>query len=170
MKWLQNPDECRRALYVADRYFDRKGNQLALVEPNGAIVRLFLKKTKVAIRGSFSKRASRRTIDQFGFKSTLDLLDEYNRIAEKRGVLKMMYEGEGTIDGRPTFIVVRHLPYTGADCEFPDARMVIHFDQEWLLPVAVYSWADFEENRLLGSYIMTKVRLNPGFTESDFEF
>ena len=170
MKWLQNPDQCRRALYVADRYVDRKGNQLALVEPNGAIVRLFLKKTKVAIHGSFSKKASRRTIDQFGFKSTLDLLEQYNRIAEKRGVLTMMYEGEGTIDGRPTFIVVRHLPYTGADSDFPDARMVIHFDQEWLLPVAVYSWADFEEKKLLGSYIMTKVRLNPGFSESDFEF
>ena len=170
MKWRRNPDQCRRALYVADRYVDKKGKQLALVEPNGAIVRLFIKKTKIAINGSRSKKASRRTIDQFGFKSTLKLLADYNRLAEERGVLTMLYEGEGSIDGRPTFVVVRHLPYTGPDCGFPDARMVIHFDQEWLLPVAVYSWADLDERKLLGSYVMTQVRLNPGFSDSDFEF
>lgn len=170
MKWRRNPDQCRRVLYVAGRHVGKKGKQLALVEPNGAIVRLFVKKIKIAIDGSRSKKASRRTIDQFGFKSTLKLLADYNRLAEKRGVLKMSYEGEGTIDGRPTFVVVRHLPYTGPDCDYPDARMVIHFDQEWLLPVAVFSWADVDEKKLLGSYVMTKVRLNPGFSDSDFEF
>jgi hypothetical protein len=48
--------------------------------------------------------------------------------------------------------------------------MVMHLDQEWLLPVAVYSYADHEEKKLLGRYIFTDVNLEPKFSDKDFEF
>lgn len=168
MTWLRNADNCRRALFIQGKHVDN-GQEQAEVEPNGAIVRLFVSKVLVPIRGERSRDASRRSIDEFGFKSTLDMLERYNRIAEARGVLEMKYEGQGTIDGRPTFVLSRELPYTGPDSGYPDARMVIHFDQEWLLPVAVYSWADHNERQLLGSYVITDVKLNPGLTDADFE-
>lgn len=170
MTWLKNEDQCRRALYVRDRHVNSKGEQEAMVEPAGALVRLIVSETLVPIHGARSRKASRRTIDEFGFKSTLDLLMRYNNLAKGRGVLEISYVGEGKVDERPTFVLVRNLPYTGPDCEFPDARMIIHFDQEWLLPVAVYSYADKQEKVLLGSYIMTEVKLNQGLGDAAFKF
>lgn len=170
MTWVRNPDQARRALYVAGRYTGRRGEPLALVEPAGSVIRLLVKSVKVPIHGKQSQQASRRSIDQFGFRSTLDLLDAYNRVAEEQGVLRLAFEGSGEIDGRPTFILSRVLPYTGPACPYPDARMEIHFDQETLLPVAVYSWADEQEKQLLGSYVITQVELNPGLTDADFAF
>lgn len=170
MTWLENADQCRRALYVKGRHVDRKGRELAQVEPNGAIVRLFVKDTLIAISGTRSKKASRRTIAEFGFLSTITLLENYNRIAEDRGVLDIRYEGEGRIGGRPTYKLVRLLPYKGPDGSYPDARMVIHLDQEWLLPTAVYSYADQAGTRLLGSYVMTDVKFNTNLRDSAFQF
>ena len=48
--------------------------------------------------------------------------------------------------------------------------MVLHLDQEWLLPTAVYCYADHEGKELLGSYVFTNVRLNTGLGDADFKF
>lgn len=170
MTWLENPDGAKRALYVKGRNVDDDGQERAQVEPAGPVIRLFVSETLVPIRGSLSKKASRRTIDEFGFKSTFDMLFTFNAIAEHRGTLKLSYAGEGSIDGRPTFIIIRNLPYDGPNGAYPDARMVLHLDQEWLLPVAVYSYADAEGKKLLGSYVSTEVRLNPGLGDAAFQF
>ncbi len=78
--------------------------------------------------------------------------------------------GEGAIDGRPTYVLIRHLPYDGPNGTYPDALMVLHLDQEWLLPTAVYCYADREGKELLGSYVFTNVRLNTGLGDEAFEF
>lgn len=169
MKWVKNEDECRRALYIRGRHvFD--GQEQALVEPAGVIARLFVSETLIPIHGERSRQASRRAIDEFGFKNTLEMLRRFNDVARSRGVLDVSFAGQGLIDGRPTLIIRRFLPYTGPDCGFPDARMELHFDCETLLPVAVYSWADRAGTQLLGSYVYTHVRLNPGLPDDAFRF
>jgi hypothetical protein len=171
MIWQKNASEAKRALFKDTKEFVDKSNQkVARVEPNGAIARLFVKDVRVPIDGPEAHRTSRRTIDEFGFKSTFELLERYNRVGEKNGVLDIRYGGEGTIDGRPTYVLIRSLPYDGPEGTYPDARMVLHLDQEWLLPTAVYSYADHEGKDLLGSYVFTKVRLNPGLTDDAFKF
>lgn len=171
MIWQRNASEAKRALFKDTREFlDKKNQKVARVEPNGAIVRLFVKDVRVAIDGPEAHRTSRRTIDEFGFKSTFELLEHYNRVGEKNGVLDIRYGGEGTIDGRPTYVLIRHLPYDGPEGIYPDARMVLHLDQEWLLPTAVYSYADREGRELLGSYVFTQVRLNTGLGDDAFKF
>lgn len=171
MIWKKNEDQVKRALFIDDpKMVDEKGRKLALVEPAGAIIRLLVSEVKLPINGERAKSASRRTMDEFGFGSTFELLDRYNSIAEERDALDFKFVGEDTVDGRPTFVFERHLPYAGGDGPYPDAKMVMHFDQEWLLPTAVYSYGDHEGKELLGSYVYTNLRLNPGFTESDFKF
>lgn len=171
MLWRVNADEARRALYMHGREFvDKKGRHLARVEPNGAIARLFVKDIYLPIDGPEAKRVSRRAIDEAGFRATFELLESYNAIAAEQGVLDLRYAGTGVIDGRPTFVIVRDLPYSGPRGPYPDARMVLHLDQEWLLPVAVYSYADHQERELLGRYEFTNVDLNPSFDADDFEF
>ena len=171
MTWLKNVGGSKRALFIdTPDYVDSKGRKFAEVEPAGAIIRLFVKKAKIPIHGKRARNASRRFIDEFGFKSTLGLLLRLNDMARKNGVLDLRYGGESEIDGRPTRFIVRYLPYTGPNGTYPDAKMVAHFDQETMMPVAVYSYADRAGTVLLGSYLFTQVELNPGLTDQDFKF
>jgi hypothetical protein len=171
MFWKRGTDQVKRALYVDSPTFrDKKGQKIAKVEPAGAIVRLIVSEVELPIHGKEAKEASRRTIDEFGFRNTFKIIEKIHPLAEKNGVLDFCYDGEDKIDGRATFRFVRHLPYTGENGVYPDARMVMHLDQAWLLPTAVYSYADREGKKLLGSYVFKNVRLNEGFTERDFQF
>jgi hypothetical protein len=170
MTWVRNADRIRRALYVAGRHASGDGMERALVEPAGALVRLAAKKLLIPIHGPLARASSRKTIDQFGFTSTFKLLEHCHKLAQERGVLDLRYAGQGRVDGRPTYVLVRHLPYAGPEGEFPDARLVLHLDQEWLVPVAVHSYADHEGRELLGSYVFTQLKLNQNFEEATFSF
>ena len=172
MLWRSNADGARRALYLPDdrAFVNDGGEPLARVEPNGAIARLFVKDLFLPIHGPDARKASRRAIDEAGFHATFDLLEAYNAAAAERGVLDLRYAGTGVVDRRPTFVLVRDLPYAGPNGPYPDARLVLHLDQQWLLPVAVYSYADHLEKDLLGSYTFTQVELNPDFSADAFQF
>lgn len=170
--WRKNASGVRRALYAPGdpRFVDGYGRALARVEPNGALVRLITTDVFVQIHGPDARKNSRRTIDECGFAAIFASLERVNARAAARGVLDLRYVGPGEIDGRPTFRIVRNLPASGPDAGYPDRRMVLHLDQDWLLPVAVYSYGDTEETQLLGSYVFTKVELNPGLGDASFAF
>ncbi len=171
MLWKKNADKARRALYMeGPDYVDGRGRKLTRVEPNGAIARLFTTDIFVQAHGDQARKSSRRTIDEAGFHTTFQLFEAYHQRAEQRGVGELRYAGTGEIDGRPTYIIERRLPYEGAGGPFPDAKLVLHLDQEWLLPVAVYSFADSAGTELLGSYVFKDVELNPEFSEDAFKF
>lgn len=172
MLWRTNAGGVRRALYApgSPGYIDAYGRALARVEPNGALVRLITTDVFVQIHGPDARRNSRRTIDECGFAATFASIERINALAEARGMLDLRYVGDGEIDGRPTYRITRNLPAGGPDAAFPDRRMVLHLDQQWLLPVAVYSYGDTEETQLLGSYVFTRVELNPGLDEASFAF
>lgn len=171
MIWLQNPDQARRALFMdTPEFVDKHGRKVARVEPAGAVARLFVKDTHVPIDGPEARKSSRRSIEDCGFGATFDLLERYNAVALERGVLDIRYDGTGEVAGRPTHVITRILPYTGPNGPYPDAKMVLHLDQETLLPVAVYSYADVQQQQLLGSYVFSNVVLNPGMGDDAFEF
>jgi hypothetical protein len=172
MIWLENAAEAKRALFKPEdpRYTDDRGNLLARVEPAGSIVRLFVKDLYLPIHGERAHSASRRTMDECGFGAIFEMLSHINNLALQQGVLDLRFAGAGQVDGRPTFILVRNLPYQGQKGAYPDAHMVLHLDQEWLLPVAVESFADHEGRNLLGRYVFTSIELNPGLTDRDFKF
>jgi hypothetical protein len=171
MLWKKNADKARRALYMEGPPFvDDKGQKLVRVEPNGAIVRLLVTDTYVPLDGPEARESSRRTIDEAGFHASFMLLERSNAAAEARGVLDLKYIGTGAVDNRPTLVFERLLPYEGPSGAFPDARLVMHVDKEWLLPTAVYSYADKEGKTLLGSYVFTDVQLNPDFGTDAFRF
>lgn len=171
MIWRENPDRVSRALFVdSPEYVNKKGEKVARVEPAGLIARALVRETTRPIHGPDARAASRRFMDEFGFESTLETLVRYSELAERNGDLKLWYEGEGRVDGRPTYILKRLLPYCGPEGLYPDAKLVVHLDQEWLLPTAVYSYADSDETVLLGAYEFGDVNLDPHFTARDFEF
>jgi hypothetical protein len=170
MLWRANADSAKRALFIDDpQYVDAEGHKLARVEPNG-LARLVVDNIMMPIDGEDARKASRHPIDRAGFRAFFELFARYDTQARAAGVLDLKCTGTGKVEGRPTIVIERQLPYTGPGGTWPDARLVMHFDTETLLPIAVYSYADRGEKQLLGCYIYTDVVLNPAFTDGDFQF
>ncbi len=168
MHWAKNPGKARRVIYVKDRW-TKNGEPQALCEPEGAIARVIVRSILRPIHGAEAKAASRRTIDQFGFANALDLIIKYSLIARERNELKLAFVGTGNVDGRPTYVYERRLPYAGEGGEWPDRVLVYHLDTETLLPLSCASYADDAKQQLLGRYEYTDVKLNIGLTEADFD-
>ncbi|MGE3180052.1 MAG: DUF1571 domain-containing protein, partial [Phycisphaerae bacterium] len=118
-----------------------------------------------------AKKASRRSIADAGFSATYRLLEQYNTNAKKRGELNFKYVGKDEIDGRPTLCFERLIPENKIDgVTYVDAKMELHIDEQWLIPVAVYSYADQAGKKLLGKYIFVDVDITPNFSDRDFKF
>ncbi|MCP4589676.1 MAG: DUF1571 domain-containing protein [bacterium] len=168
MTWTQNAARAGRVLYVAGRRVDDDGAELALIKPSGILGGLGIKVWR-AIHGREASREARRAIDQFGFRNTLGLILEYSEKAQAEGVLDLEFVGKGSIDGRSTFVFERRLPYNGDETVYPDRLLVVHVDQEWLLPTGCFSYADDDGAELLGRYLLTSAEFNLGYGDADFD-
>lgn len=170
LTWVHNADRVRRLVYVRGRNLTSDGQEQATIEPTGALARLFVGTIDLPIHGERARNAARYPVDQFGFRAVLDRLARENDEFAADGVMRWEHAGSGMIDARPTIVLIRHLPYTQTKSKYPDARLVVHLDQQRLWPVAIYSFADEQESVLLGSYITTHVQLNPTFDAGTFHF
>ena len=168
MLWTQNPGRAGHVLYVEGRRVDAEGNELALCKPAGILGGLGIKVWR-AIHGRDAQREARRTIDQFGFRNTLELIVKYSDRAAAEGKLELDFVGDGTINNRPTYVFERRLPYTGEEEPYPDRLLVIHVDKEWLLPTGCFSYADDDGTDLLGRYLLTGAEFNVGYGDIDFD-
>jgi hypothetical protein len=168
LRWVRNGDRVHRLVYEQGRNRGESGEEYALVEPAGTVARFCASRVPIAIHGDLARKSSRYTLDQFGFRATLERALKVNAVAAERGELDLRYAGTGRVSGRPTIVLERRLPYPGRGGVYPDALLVLHLDQEWLLPVAVFSYADGEGLMLLGSYVATDVELNPPLDEHNF--
>ncbi len=168
MVWMQNPGRADRVLYVKGSRLDKAGRELALVRPAGLLGGIGLKVWR-EIHGGDAQREARRTVDQFGFKNTLELIIKYSEQAAAEGKLELEFVGNGEIDGRATYVFERRLPYAGEEAVYPDRLLVIHVDKEWLLPTGCFSYADDDGADLLGRYLLTEAEFNVGYGDADFD-
>ncbi len=175
MHWIRNEGMAKRVVYVKGRWIDEDATNPELREQAvcmpGKGLHLLVKSIKQPINGTIAKKSSRRAIDEFGFRRALDLLVQYCEIAQERGELKLEFRGETRFDGRPVWLVRRHLPYTGEGGLYPDQIAEIYVDQEFHVPVAVYCYSDSEArpDKLLGKYEYRSIRFNVGLSERDFD-
>jgi hypothetical protein len=168
MLWTKNEDRARRAIYVQGRWTNARGESLAAVEPAGFIARMFVDDVLRAIDGPEAERAARRRIDQFGFANSLRLILKYCDLSASRNELDVRYVRTGMVGGRPTYLFERRLPYTGEQGLYPDGLLLVHLDQEYLLPTRCVAYADEGGTQLLGRYTITNIRFNVGLTDRDF--
>lgn len=159
----------RRALYIEGAMRNRHGVELMRVEPNGWR-RVFASEASIPIDDKRILAKNRSSIDQFGFKKMLKRFQAVNARALAAGDLDLRYAGSGEIDQRPTIKLIRQLPYTGAGSLYPDAKVIMHIDEHWLIPVSIQCYADQQGRTLLGSYQFTDVEINPGLTDAAFKF
>jgi hypothetical protein len=175
MEWVRNPGLAARVLYVKGRWRDLKATdpddrELAIAQP-GIIARLFIKSVKEPIHGRLAKKASRRFLDDFGFEKTLDRLINVSEQAKSRGDLTLKFCGESQFDGRPVWVIRRHLPYTAEGGLYPDRTAEILVDKVLRVAVAVYCYSDVERQpgNLIAKYEYRSVRMGAGLTNKDFE-
>ncbi|MFQ5462395.1 MAG: DUF1571 domain-containing protein [Phycisphaerae bacterium] len=166
MLWVRNAKRARRALYVEGRHRGSGGQELFIVDPAGAIARALFGTVAIPVHGKRATASSRHTIDQFGFRWTLRRILQVNEKADRAGVLGLRFAGEGSINGRPTFILERYLPE--ANPAYDNAFLVLHLDQTWLIPLSVRAYADHKGSVLNEAYTYSAVHLNPGLGEASF--
>jgi hypothetical protein len=168
MSWDAAPRPAQRVLFIDDKWVNDEGEELALVHPE-PVLALLVPRTKQPIHGAMARSKGRRTIDQFGFGQSLRLIISFSEEAKKTGQLGLEYVGRSSFEGRPTYVIERRLPYTDESGFFPERKLVIHMDEEWLLPTCVIAYADDEEQQLLGRYLITDVQFNSGLSDRDFQ-
>lgn len=168
MTWQENPQGAKRISYVEGRWV-KDGRQLALVMPTGLGSLVLPGGLKLDIHGNEFKKSSSRSVDQFGFRKTLERAIRLCEQASGKPGYSLTYAGQGDYAGRPQYVLERRLPYSEGEGTFPDRLAVFHIDAEWLTPTAVWSYADEAKQDLLGEFITTDVEFNVGFTDSDFE-
>lgn len=172
MTWLKNPGAAKRAMYVEGKWNDARGRALAWFKPAGALLELVAPRVQQPIHGARAKAAARRSMDQFGFDRTLDLIVKYTQQAREAGELDLRYAGTGAIDDRPTFVFERVLPFKGdggGEQDYPDALLRFHIDQGWLVPTACFSFGDTGGQELLGAYVITDVQFDVGLGDADYD-
>lgn len=166
LEWTKNEDKCARVLYVADRWV-KEGKQQAVIEP-GKIARLFIPYVMREIDGVDARKSSRRTINQFGLRKSMELTIKFCKLSQEKGILDFKFMGNGEVDGRPSLVFERRLPYTGEGGLWPDRVLVVHIDKELLAPSLCTAYADDNKQVLLGKYMTTGLKLNVNLPESVF--
>ncbi len=167
LRWVRNPRRAAWVKYVAGRWA-KDGREHALVKPSGVLGWLVPAGVKRHIHAPEMLAASRRPIDRFGFRNTLELIIQYCQLARGDPEYELRYVGSGSVDGRPCYVLERRLPYAGPDGPYPDRLLVMYLDREWMVPTACLSYLDDAGQELLGSYILTDVQFNVGLSDADF--
>ena len=161
MTWLLNPRQVCRALYVAGSRVNGKGEEMAVLEPTGWVVRIFVSEVMRPIHGTDAASESRRSIDQFGFANMLRLSLKYFREVEGA---TLEFVGDAEFNGRAVWALRRTLPQGDG---LPDVTLDLLVDKVWLVPLSAV--AKGEGDILLGRYEFFDVELNAGYKMKDFE-
>jgi hypothetical protein len=187
MRWTRNPIHASRVNYVAGRW--RRGNrEHAMIYPSGLLGVLAPSGVKADIHSPQIRAASRRAVDDFGFRRTLEIMTESCEKARAEAVTahgwigspqsggvavaEPAYElrcvGQSVLDDRPCLVLKRLLPYRHGDRAYPDRLLFIYIDRQWLVPTGCFAFADDLGERPLGTYVTTSVEMNVGLGDDDF--
>lgn len=168
MHWVRNAAAAKRLNYVAGRWHDGDDEQFHVV-PSGVLGLLVPGGVKRDVHGPEARSSSRKPVDQFGFKNSLDLIIKYCEVAKGEPEYHLRFRGLVEYDERPAYLFERRLPYRANDDTYPDRMLDVYIDAELLLPSGVYAYADDEKTQLLGRYLLLDTQLNVGLTDADFQ-
>jgi len=156
MKWRKNAGAVDKLLYVKGSNDDKM-----IVHPTGIFS--WVKSVRREPRCEDARRASLKTCDQFGFNNIIrNLLEVYDK-AQRQNDLQMNFLGESYVHGRRCISMERLLP---SRKDYPNARLVMDFDTEVLLPISMtsYDW----QGKLISRYVFEDLKFNNGLSAANF--
>jgi hypothetical protein len=157
MEWKKNGGKVDKLLYVKGSNDDKM-----IVHPTGLLS--WVRSVKRDHAGKAARKASRYTCDQFGFHNSMKRILKHYELAKRNGDLKTRYIGLTKVHGRKCIALERILPKKK---DYTTARLIMKFDVEYLLPVALelYDWND----DLIMRNSFRDLKFNVGLKSTDFE-
>lgn len=159
LRWLPGAHGGREALYVEGA----NGNKVLIHEPDG-IARFF---TFLLDPGGWRiLQESRYPFTEIGIGRLIERIAQDARRAWSKGELRLIDRGTSTIKGREVLEVEGILP-RDPRAGYSYYRSTLSIDREFGLPVkaSIYDW----DNRLVGTYAYTDLRLNLGLGNEEFD-
>lgn len=159
MRWLPGPHEGREALYVEGA---NEGKVLIHEAHGFASFFSFL----IDPGGGRVLRHSRYPFTEIGIGRLIERVGRDTRRAWGRRELRLVDHGWDLIEGRRVRQVEGILPQDPR-AGYSSYRTILTIDEGSGLPIktSIYDWDDL----LMGEYIYSDLRLNPGLGEADFE-
>ena len=167
MRWFKNTRRAARLTYVKGRW-TTGDKELAHIQPSGVLGLLAPMGVKRDIHGPALARESRRPVDQFGYRNTLERIIGFCRQASEHPDYDLRFDTTTSFHGRPCYHLERRLPYDGESVGYPNRLLDIYIDREWLVPLGSLAYADDERETLLGSYLLIEPEFNVGLSDEDF--
>lgn len=152
MRW--NGDMVERAVYVEGR----NDNEM-MIRATGVFNFI-----RLGVEPAMALKHGRHTIMDADIGHILGLFAQNYRKARGDRDAQVSYDGDETLDGRPTWRFKALLPEGRG---YYGHRILVHIDQGLLLPVRieVYGWQD----EFLEMYAYSKLAVNVGLTAEDFD-
>lgn len=156
LKWIEEPSRGTESLYVAGENDDR----MYVHYDN------FFKFLTFALDPASPRalKSNRHTIREAHLGFFLEMIETNLRRARADGDGRVLFVGEGTLDGRATLRYEAHLPQGKG---YYGGRIRMSFDRELSLPVEteVFGW----DGTLWERYQFTRLAIDPGLTDADFD-
>jgi len=146
----------------------RGPREFAVVRPSGVLGLLTPGGVNRYIHAPDVLAASRRPIDQFGFRNTLRLFVEECERAETNPQFHLAFLGLERFDEYPCYVFERRLPQGDDEHVYSDRIQHMYIDARWFVPRACFSYTDDACETLLGSYVARRIEFNVGLSDEDF--
>ena len=166
MRWLEGARKADRVVFVAG---ENEGMMLA--HPAGVAGKL-VKVVKRKVDSDEARQSGRYTLDQFGFKKSLQRILSSMQAAKQKDALHLQFLGETKVfecDQRICFKLKR--TYEAPDADGTE-DLTLYVDRENFLPVGIVVRGKMDaatgNRELLGEYFFRDLRLNPQFSPQQF--
>ncbi len=159
MKWLDGPWKGRELVYNESLL----GKGKVRVRESGA---LGILPVTLPVDSAIAQRGSNHKVTEIGLKNLLDMIEENYRAAEPNNDLDRKNHGFQDLDGHKVYVMESILPddpSKGYYCH----RMFhyIDFKRSLEIKARIYTFG----NKLYESYYYTRIKINPGLTDNDFD-
>ena len=166
MRWLEGARKADRVVFVAG---ENEGMMLA--HPAGVAGKL-VKVVKRKVDSDEARQSGRYTLDQFGFKKSLQRILTSMQAPKQKDALHLQFLGETKVfecDQRICFKLKRTYEAPEAD---GTEDLTLYVDRENFLPVGIVVRGKIDaatgNRELLGEYFFRDLRLNPQFSPQQF--
>jgi hypothetical protein len=144
---------------------------MMLAHPSGVAGKL-VKVVKRKVDSEEARQSGRYTVDQFGFKNSLQRILTSMETAKQKGTLHLEFLGETKVfesDQRICFKLKRTYAAPEAD---GTEDLTLYVDRENFLPIGIVVRGKIDaatgNRELLGEYFFRDLRLNPQFSPQQF--
>ncbi len=167
MKWIKNARRAARLTYVKGRWTNGD-KELAHIHPAGVLGLLAPFGVKRDIHGPDLATEARGTVDQFGYRMTLETIVENCRRASGHPDYELQFVTTTMFHDRLCYHLVRKLPRGGGPDNYPNRLLDIYIDCERLVPIGTLAYTDDARETLLESYLLIEPEFNVGLMDEDF--